>query len=105
MKRKLWSLLAGAALIALAGAASAGQPVSLTDTQMDRVTAGDFAFATANSIPIGNVSTFSHSIAASGVVAGISALGQGFTIGTATSAGIQASSTSGSTAGGGLSQL
>jgi hypothetical protein len=38
MKINLTPLLAGAALLALAGAANAGQP--LTDAQMDHVTAG-----------------------------------------------------------------
>jgi hypothetical protein len=38
MKTKFCALLVGASLFALAGAANAGQP--LTDSQMDRVTAG-----------------------------------------------------------------
>jgi ABC-type glycerol-3-phosphate transport system substrate-binding protein len=37
---KMLSLIAGVSALALAGAASAGGPVSLTNTQMDVVTAG-----------------------------------------------------------------
>ena len=37
---KMLSLIAGIAVLALAGAASAGGPVSLTNAQMDGVTAG-----------------------------------------------------------------
>ena len=40
MMNKIFSLAAGAALLALAGTAHAGQPLPLSDNQMDRVTAG-----------------------------------------------------------------
>jgi hypothetical protein len=39
---KLASLAAGACTLALAGAAYAGEPLSLTETEMDGVTAGQF---------------------------------------------------------------
>jgi len=47
MKTKFCSLLAGASLFALASAANAAQPVALSDTQMDRVTAGFTALSAA----------------------------------------------------------
>ena len=40
MNRKLYGLVAGLALVTLAGAAHSGGPVPLSDTQMDQVTAG-----------------------------------------------------------------
>lgn len=40
---KTLSLIAGISVLALAGAASAGGPVSLTNAQMDNVTAGSFS--------------------------------------------------------------
>jgi hypothetical protein len=43
-------LIAGAAVFALAGAANAGQPVTLTDAQMDHVSAGATALAAAQGI-------------------------------------------------------
>lgn len=56
MKTKFSPLLAGAALLALASAANAGQP--LTDSQMDGVTAGLgnnlIAVANAAAIALGN---------------------------------------------------
>jgi hypothetical protein len=46
MKTKLL-LLAGASTLALAGAAVAGQPVRLSDAQMDRLVAGGLAWPAA----------------------------------------------------------
>jgi len=64
MKLKLSPLLTGAALIALASAANAGQP--LTDGQMDRVTAGLgnglIAVANAAAISLGNFESSSATI-------------------------------------------
>jgi len=64
MKLKFSPLLAGAALIALASAANAGQP--LTDGQMDRVTAGLgnnlAAIANAAAISLGNFDATSATI-------------------------------------------
>jgi hypothetical protein len=54
MKLNLTSLLAGVSLIALAGAANAAQPVVLSDTQMDVVTAGAAATANAAGLSIGD---------------------------------------------------
>jgi len=41
---KLLALIAGASIIALAGTANAGGPVTLVDSQMDRVSAGTAGF-------------------------------------------------------------
>ena len=53
MTKKLLSLGAGAALLALVGTAQAGQPVPLSDKQMDRVTAGATALANAAALALG----------------------------------------------------
>jgi hypothetical protein len=53
--KKLTSLLAGGALFALASTAFAGQPLQLSDRQMDGVTAGAAAGALAWSAAIGDV--------------------------------------------------
>jgi hypothetical protein len=53
MTKKLLSLAAGATLLALAGTAYAGQPVPLSDKQMDGVTAGAIALADAAAIAFG----------------------------------------------------
>jgi hypothetical protein len=55
MTNKLFSLVAGAALLALAGTAYAGQPQQLSDRQMDGVTAGGTALADAASVTFGEV--------------------------------------------------
>ena len=46
MKMKFSSALTGAVLVALASTADAGQPLALSDHQMDGVTAGAAALAT-----------------------------------------------------------
>jgi hypothetical protein len=53
MTNKLFSLVAGAALLALAGTANAGG--LLSNAQMDSVTAGGTAFANAASVTFGEV--------------------------------------------------
>jgi len=53
MTNKLFSLVAGAALLALAGTAHAGQP--LTAQQMDNVTAGGIAIANGASLALGEL--------------------------------------------------
>jgi hypothetical protein len=55
MTKKFFSLVAGAALLALAGTAYAGQPLSLSDKQMDGVTAGATALANAAALALGEV--------------------------------------------------
>jgi hypothetical protein len=55
MTNKLFSLVAGAALLALAGTANAGQALQLSDRQMDGVTAGGTAIADAASLTYGEV--------------------------------------------------
>lgn len=54
MMNKLFSLVAGAALFALAGTAQAGQ-LQLSDRQMDGVTAGGSAIANGVSVTLGEV--------------------------------------------------
>jgi len=53
MTNKLFSFVAGAALLALAGTAYAGGPVPLSDKQMDGVTAGATAIANTAAIAFG----------------------------------------------------
>jgi len=62
MTNKLFSLVAGAALVALAGTAYAGSPMKLTGGQMDKVTAGGTAIANGASLTFGELSsdTFSQ---------------------------------------------
>lgn len=55
MTNKLFSLVAGAALLALAGTAHAGQPLQLSDNQMDGVTAGGAALADAAALALGEI--------------------------------------------------
>jgi len=55
MATKFFSLMAGAALLALASAAQAGQPMSLSNSQMDTVTAGGIAIGNAAALAIGAV--------------------------------------------------
>jgi hypothetical protein len=47
MRGKLLGVMTGVALLASVGVASAGQRVALTDAQLDKVTAGGFAFVSA----------------------------------------------------------
>jgi hypothetical protein len=62
MMHKLFSLVTGAALLALTGTAYAGQsgnpgqPLQLSESQMDRVTAGGIALANAAGLALGEVS-------------------------------------------------
>jgi hypothetical protein len=55
MKTTFTSLVAGAAMLALAGVANAGEPVALSDSQMDTVSAGALALANAAALAIGNL--------------------------------------------------
>lgn len=55
MTNKLFSLVAGTALLALAGTAHAGQPLQLSEHQMDRVTAGGAALANAAALALGEI--------------------------------------------------
>jgi len=58
MRTKFCTLLASAALLALAGAANAAEPRVLTDNQMDSVTAGAAATANAAALALGDFLTF-----------------------------------------------
>ena len=51
---KILSLLAGGALLAFAGTAYAGQPLQLSETQLDRVTAGGVGIANAAALALGD---------------------------------------------------
>jgi hypothetical protein len=55
MRMKFSSALTGAILVALASTADAGQPLALSDHQMDGVTAGAAALATVNGQAIGEL--------------------------------------------------
>lgn len=104
MNRKLCCLLAGVVLIALTGAANAGQPMLLSDTQMDRITAGDMAFANVMAMAEGNIIASAQGVAIGTVSAGTLALGMGLADAKAKSAGSQSSAQSGSMTGASLSQ-
>lgn len=51
MKTHLLSLLAGTGLIAIVGVALAGEPIVITENQMDQVTAGQ-GVITVNGVPL-----------------------------------------------------
>ena len=53
--KKLISLAAGVAMLALATGANAAQPTALSDSQMDGVTAGGIAIANGVSLALGEV--------------------------------------------------
>lgn len=86
MTNKLFSLVAGAALLALAGTANAGQP--LTTAQMDGVTAGGIGVANAASLTFGEVisstvSATSTNVATTGPFSTRIAIGEAFSQGLA----------------------
>jgi len=70
MTKKLFSLVAGGALLALAGTAHAGQPVPLSDKQMDGVTAGapSTALANAAALALGEVTSVTNTQTSTNVV-------------------------------------
>lgn len=61
MKKQVFSLLAGGALLAFTGTANAGEPLRLTDNQMDGVSAGAVALADAASVTFGEVISNTYS--------------------------------------------
>jgi len=65
--KKLISLAAGVAMLALATGANAAQPVALTDSQMDGVTAGGLAIANAGSVALGEVTADTLSVTSTNV--------------------------------------
>jgi hypothetical protein len=86
MTNKLLSLMAGAALLALAGTANAGQPLS--SSQMDGVTAGGIGAANAASLTFGEVlsdttSQTSTNVSTAGLTLTHVAIGQAFSQGLA----------------------
>ncbi|HUK11113.1 MAG TPA: hypothetical protein VLX09_24820 [Stellaceae bacterium] len=76
---KFCSLLVGASLLALAGAAHAGQP--LTDNQMDGVTAGAAATANAAALALGDFLTFTATQTATNAVTSIGGIQVGIAFG------------------------
>jgi uncharacterized protein with von Willebrand factor type A (vWA) domain len=70
MKIKFCSLFAGAALLALAGAANA-QPRALSEHQMDGLTAGAASTANAGGFAIGDFLTFTTTQTATNAVTSI----------------------------------
>jgi ABC-type amino acid transport substrate-binding protein len=96
MKLHLISMLAGASLIALAGAANAAQPMALSDAQMDRVTAGAAATANAAALALGDfdattlTQTATNAVTSIGTIQFGVALGQSISVATAASALFQA---------------
>jgi len=83
MKMKFYSLLVGASLLALAGTAQAGQPLS--DNQMDGVTAGAAATANAAALALGDFLTFTATQTATNAVTSIGGLQVGIAFGGALS--------------------
>lgn len=61
MKKQVFALLAGGVLLAFTGTANAGQPLRLTDNQMDGVSAGAVALADAASVTFGEVISNTYS--------------------------------------------
>lgn len=55
MTKTFLAVLAGAAMIAVAGAASAHEPMQLSNAQLDQVTAGAIAVGTGSGFAIGTV--------------------------------------------------
>ena len=80
---KFYSLLVGASLLALAGTAQAGQPLS--DNQMDGVTAGAAATANAAALALGDFLTFTATQTATNAVTSLGSLQVGIAFGGALS--------------------
>jgi hypothetical protein len=76
---KFCSLLVGASLLALAGTAQAGQPLS--DNQMDGVTAGAAATANAAALALGDFLTFTATQTATNAVTSIGGIQVGIAFG------------------------
>ena len=98
MKNK-FLLLAGASIFAFASAAIAGQPVQLTDAQMDRVLAGGVASASGLAGALGNLQaqTLTFSLGSADSVNG-TALAMGLSTASASSLLLPAVATSKSSA-------
>jgi len=108
MNTKYCSLLAGASLLAFAGAANAGQPVALADGQLDGITAGAAATASGQALALGDFLTLTQTVTATNAVSSLTitgtdgngnptttfipgvALGQSFTLAASASALFQA---------------
>jgi len=76
---KFCSLLVGASLLALAGTAQAGQPLS--DNQMDGVTAGAAATANAAALALGDFLTFTATQTATNAVTSLDGIQVGIAFG------------------------
>jgi len=90
MKTKFCSLLAGVALLALAGAANA-QPLTLSEAQMDGVTAGAAATANAAALALGDFLTFTTTQTSTDAVTSIKGIQIGAAFGGSFSAAAAAS--------------
>lgn len=95
MKLKFLAAVTGAALLALASTANAGQPLS--DTQLDRVTAGAAATANSAAVALGDFDATTLTQTATNAVTNIPsikqfgiAVGQSLSVATAASALFQA---------------
>ena len=81
MMNKLFSIVAGVALLALTGTAYAEQPKQLSDSQMDVVTAGGVGIANAVALSLGEVTAVTITQTSTNVVTvnpGKIAIGQAF---------------------------
>jgi hypothetical protein len=72
MNKALYGALVGAAMLGLAGAASAQQPVQLTNAQLDHVTAGATSTTLFGGLALGNLGS-AVVVTAANAVAGTSA--------------------------------
>jgi hypothetical protein len=93
MKMNFCSLFAGALLLALSGTGHAGQPLALSDNQMDAISAGATATAEASAMAIGDFTTVTITTSASTAMPNTIAFGGAFSQVMATSAMSQASGT------------
>jgi hypothetical protein len=65
MRAKLFGLMTGVALLSSIGVASAGEPIALTDAQLDNVTAGVATAAVLAQVQGGRVTNGAFTLAAS----------------------------------------
>ena len=98
MKTAICSALAGAALLASAGTASAGEPVTLSDVQLDGVTASGAAVAAAASRTFGDLISDTAAATRTNVNDNVLAVAQARSAGLAASVFFGASSASASQA-------
>jgi hypothetical protein len=98
MKTPLFSLVAGAAMLTLAGTAGAGEPVQLSNAEMDGVTAGGFAQAVGQAATVGDLLSETVALTATNVNGNVFATAQAQAAGLAASVLFGAASAARSTA-------